>query len=280
MRCKKIMRRYKIRINIIPAVFLQLILLLATATISANAMAAPGFVEPSDGSTLSGTTQTFSWSSTDVEVEQWWLYVGSMLGARDYANSGDLGQGTEYEVIGIPADGSIVHARLWYFSAGKWLYIDSSYTAADLNVEASTPAIISPANNSELTGGSAHFEWRDNNTLVNYWWIYVGTSQGGRDLYDSGPALRNRTSVTVDQLPANGSTVYVRLWYRTSADGWQFVDTTYTTGDIDDGGLASFTTKSGTWRVTQSDPGFLWTLDENPGWSSAMACNEYKWIAA
>jgi len=38
--------------------------------------------------------------------------------------------------------------------------------------------------------------------------------------------------------------------------------------------LASFATKSGTWRIRASGPGFLWYLDEKPGWSSAMACND------
>lgn len=38
--------------------------------------------------------------------------------------------------------------------------------------------------------------------------------------------------------------------------------------------LAAFTMRSGTWRVRPSEGGFLWTLDENPGWSSAMACND------
>lgn len=38
--------------------------------------------------------------------------------------------------------------------------------------------------------------------------------------------------------------------------------------------LATFATKSGTWRIRASGPGFLWYLDEKPGWSSAMACND------
>ena len=37
--------------------------------------------------------------------------------------------------------------------------------------------------------------------------------------------------------------------------------------------LAVFTTDSGTWRVVPVTNGYRWTLDENPGWSSVMACN-------
>jgi len=268
------MRQYKFCRKFIAAVVMHLLLALVSATFSANSIAAPQLIEPAAGATLSGTTQKFTWSPNDAEVERWWLYVGSSVGARDYANSGDLGQDTEYDVLGIPADGSVVYARLWYFNSGRWLYIDTTYTAANLDLEVAIPAIVSPANNSELDGASVQFEWRDNNTLVNYWWLYIGTLQGGRDLYDSGPAVRNQTSVTVDQLPVDGSTFYVRLWYRTIVDGWQYVDSTYSAQDSGNGGLASFTTKSGTWRVTRSGPGFLWTLDEKPGWSSVMACND------
>ena len=53
------MCRNKIRGVGIPAIFMHL-LLLATTTITANAMADPRFVEPSDGTILSGTSQTFT----------------------------------------------------------------------------------------------------------------------------------------------------------------------------------------------------------------------------
>jgi len=114
----------------------------------------------------------------------------------------------------------------------------------------STPAIVSPASNSKFASDTVDFVWRDNNTPVNYWWVYIGSTEGGKDLYDSGPALRSQTSVTVGQLPTDGSTVFLRLWYRTIADGWQFVDTTYSsTGGSTDNGDAP-----GRYVGTKSDP--------------------------
>ncbi len=215
--------------------FIFTFLALSLFAFASTALAAPQIVQPSTGATLSGTAQTFSWTNNDADnadnVDQWWLYVGTSVGARDIANSGDLGKDTEYNVIGIPTDGSIVHARLWYFSSARWNYVDSTYTAATIDVEATTPAMISPENGSELAGASVNFEWRDNNTPVNYWWLYVGSRQGGKDIYDSGPSIRNQTSVTVDQLPVDGSTAYARLWFHTAADGWQYADTNYVTSD-------------------------------------------------
>ena len=204
---------------------------------ASNALAAPEIVQPSASSTLSGSSQTFTWSLNNtagadaIEVDQWWLYVGTSVGARDIANSGDLGKNTEYNVIGIPVDGSIVHARLWYFSSARWNFVDSSYTAATIDAEPATPVMVSPANGGELVGGSAKFVWHDNNTPVNFWWLYLGSTQGGKDIYDSEQSIRNQTSVTVDQLPVDGSAVYARLWFRTAVGGWQFADTMYLTSD-------------------------------------------------
>ena len=209
--------------------FVNLLLLLASITCSVNALAQPQIVNPSAGSTLTGSQQSFTWTIEGADVERAWLYVGTTLGGQDIANSGDLGTNTEYDVIGIPVDGSTLYARFWYYSASRWFYVDSRYTAADLDVEVSTPSVLSPANNSELANARVEFKWSNNNTPVNYWWLYLGSTQGGNDLYNSGPALRSRASVTIDALPLDGSSVHARLWFRTAADGWQYSDSMYRT---------------------------------------------------
>lgn len=234
MRGSNIMRSIKTRRAGIPALLIHLLLLLASATVSTNALADPQIVNPSAGSTLAGSAQTFTWDIDGADVERFWLYVGTTAGGRDIANSGDLGQDTEYDVIGIPADGSTIHTRLWYYSSSRWFYVDSTYTAANLNLIVSTPAMQSPARNSILAGTSAEFTWGNKNTLVNYWWLYLGTTQGSNDLYDSGTALRTRTSVTVDGLPTDGGPVHARLWFRTATDGWKYADSIYRTNSGDD----------------------------------------------
>ena len=55
--------------------------------------------------------------------------------------------------------------------------------------------------------------WNANGTAVSEWWLYVGTSPGARDILDSG-SLGSATSMTVNNLPTDGSTVYARLFYR------------------------------------------------------------------
>ena len=212
--------------------YLRVLLLVFSITMSMTSMAQPVITSPTANTTLTGTTQTFTWADDNVEVERYWLYAGSSPGASDIANSGDLGKNPQYDAIGIPVDGTAVHVRLWYNDSDQWRYTDSVYTAALLG-NVATPALLTPVDGETLRGGSAAFEWSDNNTPVNLWWLYLGSRQGGNDLYNSGPNLRNRTSVMVNQLPINGTEVHARLWFRTAADGWRFADTAYPTANDD-----------------------------------------------
>jgi len=231
MRASNIMRSTNAHSTNMTVVVKYLLLLMASLvaslTFSANAIADTQIVKPTAGSTLSGSAQTFTWNNDNADVERFWLYVGTKAGGRDIANSGDLGKDTEYDVIGIPADGSDIFLRLWYYSFSRWFYVDSRYTTAKLDLEISAPAVSIPADNSELTGTSVELKWSDNNTPVNYWWLYFGTTPGGKDLYDSGPSLRTQTSVILDQLPVDGGPLYARLWFRTAANGWKYADTMY-----------------------------------------------------
>ena len=95
---------------------------------------------------------------------------------------------------------------------------------------AAAPEVTSPVPGSTLSGSTETFQWTG--AWVEEWWLYVGTSMGGTDLYDSG-SLGGRESTTVGSLPEDGSTVWVRLWYRTDglwylSDGWHSIDYQYT----------------------------------------------------
>ena len=84
-------------------------------------------ITPSDGSTLTGASQTFAWTGTGVL--EYWLYVGTSVGAKDIYNSGSLGTATSTPVTGLPTDGSTVYVRLWHREAGGWLSTYFTYTA-------------------------------------------------------------------------------------------------------------------------------------------------------
>ena len=89
---------------------------------------------------------------------------------------------------------------------------------------ASGPASISsPANGSTLPGASATFSWAGVSGAAEYF-FYAGTSQGSNNI--TGRSTGTSTSMTVSNLPTNGSMVYVRLWTRFSS-GWQYRDFSY-----------------------------------------------------
>ncbi len=90
---------------------------------------------------------------------------------------------------------------------------------------ASQPAnISSPSAGSTLPGASTSFTWNAAPGALEYF-FYAGTSQGSNNI--TGRSMGSSTSVSVTNLPTNGSTVHVRLWTRFST-GWQYRDTTYT----------------------------------------------------
>jgi len=90
----------------------------------------------------------------------------------------------------------------------------------------SGPTLVSPPPDTMLPGPTLLLAWTDGGASVAKWRLYVGTSVGANDLFDSG-ALGSERSMTVGELPTDGEVLCVRLWY--VMDGtWQFSDFQYT----------------------------------------------------
>ena len=171
---------------------------------------------PAPGSTLPGATVTFSWT-TGSGVSQYYLYVGNSVGAADFY-AASQGLSTSGTVTGLPTDGRTLYVRLWSFIGSGWQFADYSYTAA-------APATLtSPAPGSTLPGAAVTFSWTTGSGVSQYY-LYVGNSVGAADFYAASQGLS--TSGTVNGLPTDGRTLYVRLWSLIGS-GWQFRDYTYT----------------------------------------------------
>jgi len=82
---------------------------------------------PTPGSTFSGASVTFAWTSSSA-ASGYWLFIGSSLGGADIYNQ-DQGLNLSKTVNGIPTDGRIIYVRLWTFIGG-WLFNDYTYRAA------------------------------------------------------------------------------------------------------------------------------------------------------
>ena len=168
----------------------------------------PALTTPTPGSSLAGDSATFAWTANGAPVTEWWLYVGTSLGANDLHDSGSLGTQLSTTVTALPTDGSTLFVRLFFKISGTWLQADYQFTSA-------TPALTTPTPGSSLAGDSATFAWTANGAPVTEWWLYVGTSLGANDLHDSG-SLGTQLSTTVTALPTDGSTLFVRLFFKIS----------------------------------------------------------------
>jgi extracellular elastinolytic metalloproteinase len=186
---------------------------------------AAAIVSPTPGSTLAGAAVTFTWTDNGAPVTDYKLYVGSGVGSYDIFNSGSLGTTTSVLASGLPTDSRTLYVRLWSYVFGRWSVEDYVYTAANL-----TPSLSSPPPGSTLPGADVTFTWDGNGVPVTDYKLYVGSSFGGYDLFNSG-SIGTITSVALTALPTDARTLYVRLWYRVSGT-WKVIDTTYTAADL------------------------------------------------
>jgi uncharacterized repeat protein (TIGR01451 family) len=201
-----------------------------TAFTAVTTVTAAAIAGPTPGSTLTGSSATFQWS-TGTNISDYWLYVGSKgVNSADIVNR-DEGTSLSQTVTGLPTDSSTVYVRLWSKNAitGDWLlYRDYTYTAFAAAAFTLT-LMTSPVNGVTLASSSQTFQWTAGSGVSDYW-LSIGTQGvGTHDIYyrDEGTNL----SQAVTGLPSNGSVIYVRLWSQNAATGaWVNNDYTYLGG--------------------------------------------------
>jgi len=189
--------------------------------------AAPAAISsPAPGSTLPGSSATFSWGAVPGGLE-YFFYAGTSQGSNSIIGR-SLGTGTSITVTNLPASGQAVYVRLWTRFASGWQYRDHTYTAASSGspgggVQAAKAAISSPAPGSQLAGTTQTFSWTAGSGAQQYF-FYMGTAPGSNNLLGASTGLTR--SITLNNLPRGGQTLYVRLWTLLST-GWQYTDYQY-----------------------------------------------------
>jgi hypothetical protein len=174
---------------------------------------------PTQGSTLTGSSATFTWTAGSGATN-YWLDVGSTAGGNQYLQSGPLGNVQTDTVNGLPTDASTIYVTLYSLIGGTWS--GNAYTYTAFNAAGGAGSMQSPAPNTTLSGSTITFTWNAGSSATAYW-LDVGSGQYGNNYYQSGN-LGNTLSTMVYSLPANSSTVYVTLW---SYVGGQWVNSEY-----------------------------------------------------
>lgn len=185
--------------------------------------------------TTSAASPTFTWNRV-TGATWYYVWVDTAAGAsaiREWVTDAAVCSGTTCSVSRPLAVGSYSWwIQTWNSSGyGPW----SSSLSFNRVCAGATTAMTSPTPSSTLTGTSVTFSWAGNPCATSYY-LYVGTTPGGFNLYNASTGLTQSALVT--GLPKDGSTVYVRLW--TLADAvWTYVDYSYTAYTADLGRLKS-----------------------------------------
>jgi len=172
--------------------------------LSGFAAVAAAITSPTNGSTLTGASTTFTWSAGAGGVAGYYLHIGTTSGGSNLVNIGPL-SGTS-ATVSLPTNGTTIYAQLQTsFSDGSVL-LSSINNYTEFTVSAG--AITSPTNSSTLTGASTTFTWSAGAGGVAGYYLHIGTTSGGSNLVNIGPL--SGTSATVS-LPTNGTTIYAQL---------------------------------------------------------------------
>jgi hypothetical protein len=163
---------------------------------------AAAITSPTNGSTLTGASTTFTWSAGAGGVTGYYLHVGTTPGGVDLVNIGPL-SGTSATVT-LPTNGTTIYVQLETHIGNTILENNNTYT----EFTQSAAAITSPTNGSMLTGASTTFTWSAGTGGVTGYYLHVGTTPGGVDLVNIGPLSGTSATVT---LPTSGATIYAQL---------------------------------------------------------------------
>ena len=209
-------------------------------------------ISPTPGSTLTGSSATFNWTTGGGVTKYEFLLGATGPGSDnlDYlASATALSSGL---VSDIPTNGMTLYARLYSLIGGVWQHTDYTYTEAGTPVPA---ALISPAPGSTLTGSTATFGWTAGGGVTKYEFL-LGTTGPGSDNLDYLASATALSSGLVSNIPTYGVTVYARL-YSLINGVWQYTDYTYTESGAPV--PAALTSPAPGSTLTGSSATFTWT---------------------
>ena len=129
----------------------------------------------------------------------------------------------------------------YIFGDGGEFYWNDAVSQINLVKPMCGQGINYPRNGATLKGSSQTFQWYMYNTATmsstaptapvpaTAYRLDIGKEQGGHEYYQSG-SLGTTLSVTVNSLPTDGNTIWVR-WYYYVNGAWQYNDYSYTAGN-------------------------------------------------
>ena len=169
------------------------------------------FLYPTNGATADTANQQFKWTTSNGAIA-YRLTVGTTAGASDLFDSGST-VATSMFVPALPT-GVTLYARLGTQAGDTlWRYVDITFSAT--TTYAPRAQVTFPSNGASNVDTRQPITWNPVSGALAYY-LYVGSTQGAKDLYNSGEI--QATSLVVPNLPL-GTAIWLRLWTKTTS-GW------------------------------------------------------------
>lgn len=191
-----------------------------TGSATYSTTGAATLISPTPGSTLPGSSLTFTWTPAPGATAYALNLAGTGRTTTHLYTSGNIAA-TSVAVTGLPTDGSTINAQLWALVNNAWVSSNYTFTAAPT----AAASLTTPAPGSTLAGSSATFIWTPATGATAYALSLGSTGPGASDIYNSGPVPS--TSVNVTNVPTNGEPIYAELYYEI-AGVWYNVAYMYT----------------------------------------------------
>ncbi|HVU16352.1 MAG TPA: hypothetical protein VHD32_05485 [Candidatus Didemnitutus sp.] len=236
----------------------------AGSTISFSTMPLLGILTaPAPGAKSVPLTEVFQWSQV-ANAQGYYLYVGTISGAQDVVDSGELPPETSSLTANLPPQQAL-YATLWTQVNGLWL------PGATVSF-VTTPAVgilTAPADGAQAIPTSCTFDWTGPDEAQGYY-LYVGSTPGAKDVGDSGMLSADLHS-WAESLPP-GQTLYPTLWTMVGGVWYPGPTTQFITmppspalTEIADGATCVPTDGTIRWSPIPGAQGFRLLLGSSPG---------------
>jgi len=173
-----------------------------TAVYTAGTIVNAQITSPPKFTMLPSDTVTFTWSA-EAGATSYQLWIGSAPGQYDLGVGGT--SNTTIIMGNLPTDGSPIYVTLYGYAGGWWSVQDTATYNALTRVNAQ---ITSPPKFSTLESDLVTFTWSAEAGATSYQ-LWIGSTP---DQYDLGVGGTSDTTVTMGNLPTDGSMLYVTLW--------------------------------------------------------------------
>jgi hypothetical protein len=217
----------------------------ASSDISFSVTGSSALTFPANGATTVDPYINFAWQPFPG-ANAYSLSVGRAPGASDAVAVGAI-TSTSYQISAPLQANTTYYAQLGTLQGGTWAYSTSSFTTGT-----GIAHLLSPADGAVNIDVFSKLNWTTVTDAQAYY-VYVGSAQGLKDVYDSGEIATS--SLAVSAFKPN-TQYFIRL-YTEKTSRWYSIDYSFTTGT----GIAQMVYPMD--KATDVDPAlpFQWSSD-------------------